>query len=121
MSMYAKGPKGKADRLVSLLVRSRGACERCGATNNLQAAHIISRSWSATRTDERNIWCLDARCHIRLTHNPDEHMAFVAETIGMDEFYRLKRKAEENPRPWKQAMWEAETVRLQALLDEVNA
>jgi len=114
----AAGPKGKADRLCSLLVRSRGACQRCGGTNNLQAAHIIGRRYSATRTDETNIWCLDAKCHLYLTEHPYEHMLFVEQTIGMAAFFVLRAKALGNPRPWKQAMWEAECVRLQALLDE---
>jgi hypothetical protein len=31
------------------LVRARGSCERCGTTENLQCAHIISRRYSQTR------------------------------------------------------------------------
>lgn len=111
-----KGPKGKADRLCSQLVRSRGACQKCGSTRDLQAAHIISRRFSATRSDERNLWCLCAKCHRRFHDHPDEHMAFVASTIGLDLFRELKERALTNPRPWKDSDWQAEAARLEALL-----
>ena len=115
---YGKGPKGKATRLHSLVVRKRGRCERCGSTANLQCAHIIGRKFSATRTDERNAWCLCASCHRRLTDHPDEHMAFVAATIGMDEFAVLKERALGNLRPWKEWEWQAEADRLKAILED---
>lgn len=118
---YGTGPKGKATRLHSLVVRARGRCERCGSTSGLQAAHIISRKFSATRTDERNAWCLCASCHRRLTDWPNEHVAFAVQTLGDDLYAELRAKALENPRPWKPADWQAECVRLQALLDEVAA
>lgn len=114
---YGKGPKGKATRLHSLVVRKRGRCQRCGSTANLQCAHIIGRKFSATRTDENNAWCLCASCHARFTDHPDEHMAFVAETIGMDAFDVLKRKALDNSRPWRESMWQEEVDRLQAIID----
>lgn len=101
------------------LVRARGRCERCGSTNQLECAHVISRRFSATRTDERNAWCLCSSCHRRLTLHPDEHMAFVGVTIGMDVFDELKTKALSNLRPWRDHEWQAEVVRLRALLREV--
>lgn len=115
---YGKGSKGKATRLHSLVVRQRGRCERCGSTQNLQCAHIIGRKFSATRTDPENAWCLCASCHRRLTDHPDEHMAFVALTIGMDRFDELKRKALDNPRPWKESMWQEQVEILQSMLRE---
>lgn len=114
---YGKGAKGKATRLHSLVVRHRGACQRCGSMKNLQCAHIISRKFSATRTDERNAWCLCASCHRRLTDWPNEHMAFVYVTIGEELFEVLKRRALDNPRPWRECDWQEEVNRLQAIMD----
>lgn len=94
MSIYGKGPKGKATRLHAEIVRSRGRCERCGRSDGrLECAHIISRSYAATRTKEENAWCLCWACHRRLTEHPDEHMQFVAQTIGMDAFDVMKQVA----------------------------
>lgn len=119
----AKRAKGKADRLFSLLIRSRGACEKCGERDyaKLQCAHIIGRRYSATRTDERNAWCLCARCHLRLTDHPDEHVAFTLQTIGPEVFDELKAEALAGIKGGPEAFWESEVVRLQALLDEAEA
>lgn len=114
--MYGKGKKGKATRLHSLVVRSRGRCERCGSHNNLQCAHLIGRRYNATRTDTTNAWCLCATCHFRLTDHPDEHMAFVADTIGMDAFFELKARAEAGVKA-NDEWWESEIARLSALLE----
>lgn len=118
-STYGKGARGKATRLHSLVVRARGACERCGRAQNLQCAHIIPRRYAATRTDETNAWCLCAGCHMRLTEHPDEHMEFVAETIGMDRFHELKRRAEAGVKA-NEAFWLGEVDRLKGLLDELE-
>lgn len=120
-NIYGKGPKGKATKLHAELVRSRGACQRCGSTDTLQCAHIITRSYSATRTDERNAWCLCAGCHLYLGLHQFEHVEFALATIGAEVYAELREKATSNPRPWKPAMWQAEVVRLTALLAEVNA
>ena len=117
---WGKGPKGKATRLHSLVVRSRGRCERCGTTEKaLQCAHIIGRRYSATRTDETNAWALCAACHMRLTEHPDEHMHFVAQTIGMDRFHELKSKALAGVKT-NDAFWQAEADRLAAILERVE-
>lgn len=119
----AKKAKGKADRLFSQLVRARGACEKCGERDysKLQTAHIISRRYSATRTDPRNAWCLCARCHLRLTDHPDEHVVFTLETIGSEVFDELKAKALAGIDGSSQVYWESEVVSLQGLLAEVEA
>lgn len=72
-----KGAKAKADKYFSLIVRSRGACESCGGTANLQTAHIISRRYSHTRCDERNAFCMDTKCHMYFTDHPVEFAEFV--------------------------------------------
>lgn len=110
---YGTGAKAKATKLHSLIVRSVGRCERCNSTLNLQCAHIIRRTYSATRTDETNGWCLCAKCHFRLDNAADEFMCFVVATIGMDEFDRLKRKALDGV--GKKFDWEAELERLRAI------
>lgn len=117
--MYGRGPKGKASRLHSLVVRSRGKCERCGEQDysKLQCAHIVGRAYSATRTDELAAWCLCASCHRYLTNWPHEHVAFAHATIGEAAFDALVQKARSNPRPWLPAMWLAECERLTALLE----
>jgi hypothetical protein len=115
---YGRGAKAKATKLHSLLVRSRGMCQRCGERDysKLQCAHIVSRRFSATRTDENNAWCLCARCHMHLTTWPNEHVAFAWATHGEDGYAALREKALSNLRPWKPADWQAEVERLEALL-----
>lgn len=130
---WGTGPKGKATRLHSIVVRSRGACERCGRAGEmqtvkvpgvpvldlpiggLQCAHIIGRRFSATRTDERNAWALCAGCHMRLTEHPDEHVHFTAQTIGLDVFDVMKQRALAGQKS-SDAFWRDEIVRLSALL-----
>ena len=62
--IYGTGAKGKATRLHSEIIRSAGRCEICGSLERLQAAHIISRNYDATRTDLRNALVLCAGCHM---------------------------------------------------------
>jgi 5-methylcytosine-specific restriction endonuclease McrA len=117
---YGRGARGKATRLHSLLVRSRGQCEACGSTRSLQTAHIISRRYAATRTDERNAFALCAACHMRFTDHADEWLEFVDRTIGRAEYDRLKQKALAGCKS-TDSFWLAECERLQALLREVAA
>lgn len=116
MTLYRKGDAGKADRLFAELVRSRGRCERCGSTLRLECAHIISRRYNATTHDERNAWCLCNKCHQAMTHRHEEHMAFVRDTIGMDAYWELYRKAQAGVKVSK-GYWLAEIERLKAHLD----
>lgn len=115
--LYGKGDRGKATKLHAQLVRSRGRCERCGATDKLQAAHIMRRRYAATRTDEANAWCLCASCHFRIDGHADEFMELVEATIGRAEFDRLKAKAQTVTK----VNWRAEVARLTALLSEKDA
>jgi hypothetical protein len=113
----AKGPRGKADALFSKLIRSRGYCQRCGKTRDLQCAHIIGRSYNATRTMEKNAWCLCAGCHLTTTHRREEHFAFIKATIGLDEYWRLYAVAQESIKA-SDRYWLAECERLNELLNE---
>lgn len=110
----AKGPRGKADKLFSELVRSKGFCLRCRRTDNLQCSHIRSRRFSATRTDLANAQCLCAGCHRYFTDNPVEFTDWLDATIGRDEYLRLKRKSEASGK-FGTKFWEAEVERLKGL------
>lgn len=116
MGIYGKGAKGKCDKLFSQIVRSAGKCQRCGGTENLQTAHIISRKYSATRTDLLNAWCLDAKCHRRLTDWPREHSRYITETIGSAKYEELRDKAEQVTK----MDWDAEYERLKAVAKEMG-
>lgn len=71
------------DELFSLIVRSRGACQRCGSQLNLQCSHIVSRGYLATRWNELNALCMDRGCHHWQHMNPLENEEWLA-SIGID-------------------------------------
>ena len=106
------GPQGRCDALCGALVRSRGACERCGKTTGLQWAHIVKRNYAHTRTDETNAWCLCGTCHYEVDNFADQFMALVIRTIGRTEYERLVRKAKDGVRI--KFDWKAELIRLKA-------
>ncbi len=115
----AKGPKGKADRLFSQLIRSRGVCVKCGEQEyaKLQTMHIVSRRYTATRVDETNALCGCWKCHRYFTDNPVEWSLFLENTIGLAEYLRLKDKALQGVR--QKVDWDTEVLRLKALLEQV--
>ena len=78
--------RNKLDKLVSQIVRDRGACQNCGSKNNLQAAHIFSRTYNNTRWDLDNLICLCASCHFFFHKNPLE----FAHWIGEEKYQLLK-------------------------------
>lgn len=116
---YGRGPKAKATKLHSTLIRTRAACERCGESRYelLQCAHIVSRRYSATRTSEVGAWCLCSSCHFLVDTHADEKMAFVDRTIGREEYHRLKAKALDGVKA-TESYWLDEIERLSALLRE---
>lgn len=73
MNRVRKTPLAKlkrdADKLCGDLVRSRGKCDRCQKTYNLQWAHIISRRYYHTRWLPQNGLCLCSGCHFMFTNN----------------------------------------------------
>jgi hypothetical protein len=114
-----KGDAGKADLLFSRLVRSRGACERCGQPAT-DTAHIVRRRYSATRCDERNAWALCRPCH-RLTEEfPDEFMHLVDCTIGRGLYEELRRIAEAGLATSSRLFWRGEVERLTARCVELG-
>lgn len=62
------------DNIFSRYIRARDQiCQRCGKTENLQCAHILSRSYSAVRCDPDNAIAMCYSCHIGWWHhNPVE-------------------------------------------------
>lgn len=109
----ASGDKGACDRMFSQIIRSRGACQRCGSVQSLQCAHIISRRYSATRCDERNAWCLCAGCHMHVDGHFDAKYELTEQTIGLDVFAEVREKALGQRGPFD---WSAEKARLKALV-----
>lgn len=108
----ARGYKKKCDQLASKITRSIGYCERCGSKEWLQTSHIISRRYSATRTDLDNLQCLCAKCHRRLTDFPREFSHWITESIGADKYEELRWKAESYEGKFD---WEGEYERLKAI------
>lgn len=111
-----KGDKAKADVLFSKIIRSTGRCLRCGSTENLQCAHIISRKYSATRTDLRNAYCLCAKDHFYFTNWPREFSRFVTEHTGSELYDELKLKAETVTK----VKWDTELERLKEVASRVG-
>ena len=86
--------RNKMDKLCSEMVRARGRCDRCGKTQNLQCAHIISRSHLATRWSLDNLLCLCPDCHINFAHkNPLAFADWVRGKIGEEKYDLLKEVA----------------------------
>jgi hypothetical protein len=112
--------KRKATTLHSQVVRARGRCERCDAPpwKQLQCAHIVSRRYAATRTDENAAWCLCAACHRYLTENPFEHVLYATKTHGEDGYRALREKAYAGVgKVMKADFWRSEIARLAEVLE----
>ena len=118
------GDAGKADRLFSLIVRSRGRCEYpgCGSQGPYDTAHLIGRALSGTRCLEDNAVCA-CRTHHRLIDNWwDEKALIISVTIGADRYQELRAIAEAHKhRPVTSVMfWRGEVARLTARCAELN-
>lgn len=128
---YGKGNKGKATKLHSQLIRNLGYCERCFVkdvcdTNHtrgcvLQAAHIIGRRYSATRTLLNNAWSLCGKCHRELTDWPSKHMDFIGDTFAYEVYKPMSDWAQDSKRrdwptiKFNENEWAIEYERLQEL------
>jgi hypothetical protein len=114
-----KGAKLRADKLFSQIIRSRGACENCGATGEgafLQCAHIISRRYANTRCDEDNALCLCARCHHFFTDHPVSFGAVILDRIGFDAYADLVRRSQASQR----VIWNDVVQRLKLRAQELE-
>jgi hypothetical protein len=128
---YGKGAKKKAVKLHSLLVRTRAdfKCEKCGIERGamrtnpktkkvtkvaIQCAHIISRRYNATLTDERNAFSLCGSCHFGFGLDPLGFAQFTIGKHGTVEIYQaLRKKVDDEYKP----DWDVEIERLQEMLD----
>lgn len=112
-----KGAKGKCDKIFSLIIRSKGHCERCSSRDWLQTAHIISRRYSGTRTDTRNAFCLCAACHRFFTDHPVAFGRYVEEKLGPGVYDELNLKAQRVAK----MDWDLELERLKEIYSVIEA
>jgi len=116
---YGNKSKASATKLHSLYVRTRDnfTCRWCGAKKTdgkqIQCAHIISRSISATRTDDQNAVALCASCHWQQTKNPLGWARWIEAELGSELLDDLLERGV----PGVKVDWDAEVERLQAKLD----
>ena len=91
----------KCDKIFSEAIKYRDhwRCVETGATDNLQTAHVISRSYKAIRWDMDNAMCLSARRHAWYTYHPIEWRAFCVKYLGKQKYEALEKKAREG-RGW---------------------
>lgn len=105
--------KRLCDDLWRKLIVSRRVCERCGDTyGQFEAAHIVRRRFSHTRTDETNGWCLCHECHGRVDGVASNFMHLVDKTIGPEKLHELEQKSLDRSKK----DWFAEHERLKALV-----
>jgi hypothetical protein len=82
------------DKLCSKIVRSKGACEKCGRKTNLQCAHIFTRSYKGTRWDLENLVCLCGGCHLFWAHkDPEAFRDWLIAKMGDAKYTWLKIRA----------------------------
>lgn len=81
------------DIYFSWIIRAPGRCLKCGTTNNLQCAHIVSRGYKSVRWDEDNAVPLCRADHVLFTHRPIEWEAQVGAWFGPQRLIDLKRRA----------------------------
>lgn len=120
-SRKPRAVKEEATRLHSRIVRATKGprCQMFGCPRlATDAAHIIGRTFSHTRTDVDNAFALCAQCHRHFTNWADDMMRFVDQMIGRDEYDRLKAKAQAGVNV--KFDWYVELDRLRALAEEVG-
>lgn len=119
----AKTAKASCDRLCREIVRLRGCCQRCLATQNLQWAHIRRRHYvgdpdgTSLRTNPENAWLLCGPCHREVDTNAVAFTELVDQTIGRQRYEEFVRLSHARHRAWRAADWVAERDRLKAMLE----
>lgn len=114
--------RNKADALWGKAVRQRdGACRRCGKTEVLQAAHIISRRYKATRWDLDNGIALCRGCHHWNHHFPVEYDWWIRELIGEKKYESLRLQALDYVGEVKRVDLETIVAYLMSELEEMDA
>lgn len=113
--------RAQADKFFSQYIRARdGRClaqasTNCTETVYLQCAHLISRSYQATRVNPSNAVALCVSCHKLFSHRPIEWELWVRETFGDERWDSLVRQALTHERPdWKYeaAYWRSAVAEL---------
>lgn len=92
------------DKLTREAIKKRGKCERCGKTENLQVAHIYTRTYKETRWWPLNLLLLCASCHFFFHRNPLEFTEFVKKRLGKN--YEILRKRARKTRQWSEEDYE---------------
>jgi len=113
--------KEEATRLHSQIVRATKGprCQVPGCARlATDAAHIIGRTFSHTRTDVDNAFALCAQCHRHFTNWADDWMRFVDQMIGRAEYDRLKAKAQAGVN--QKFDWFEECDRLRSLAEQIG-
>ena len=83
----------KADDLFGKLIRLLySECRKCGRTDELDVAHILSRDIHQIRWSEENAFLLCREHHRFYTDNPNAWRAFVKEEIGEWAYDNLKHR-----------------------------
>lgn len=119
--------KSTADKYWSLIVRARGACERCGDTSSRkEAAHLIRRRFVgdpdgiSLRTNLDNGVCLCANpCHRIVDEDPIQMTALVESTIGLPKYLELMSVKNGRHRGWRESDWVRERDRLREIWKEL--
>jgi len=107
----------QADVLFSKIIRERDRqCQACGTTQDLQCAHIISRSYKSIRTLEDNAVALCRSEHIYFTHRPLEWREWVEQRFP-GRWDRLATQA----LMYERVDWRAERDRLKTVLERLAA
>ena len=83
----------QCDDLARKIARSRGRCENCGKTSDLQWAHGFPRDYRNTRWLEEANFCLCRGCHKFYTHRPLQWDDWLQDRWGEEKYWRLRRLA----------------------------
>lgn len=114
--------KEQADALFAKAIRDIGYCEECGISGPgavLQCAHIVSRSYSAIRTNFLNAVCLCRACHFYYTPRPIEWEEWALRRLGNETYLQLRIAAvADYPIKFD---WAAEVERLKTAVPDMRA
>lgn len=116
-----KGAKAKCDKLFSEIIRSLGECEAAGyapgpCSSQQQCMHIISRRFSATRTDLRNAFDGCAAHHRYYTDHPREFSRFISDTWAQEYYDQIYAKSQ----GLGKVNWDEELIRLKEIKQLLN-
>lgn len=103
-----KTQRNKADKLWSEIIRSKGACEVCKRTKNLNPHHIVGRRNLVLRHDIRNGCLLCAGCHI-----------FKRESAHQDNLWFMEWFKKVRPKDYKYLMLQRCKIEPQVDYDKI--